>query len=145
MVNVVTYLFEDEHYVMNPTIETMVATCDLRNDMVVMVVEDEERTNVDFINRSIGQLFRAMKHNRWCTVKDLDVHAGSFTGVYPDGMRIRHRRNNDEFWYVKLDSVPKESLQVSGGEGGVGAGEDDELSDAERQILNQDMDWPTNT
>lgn len=102
--------FVPKYYVMDPETEELVFDAmDLRNGMVVLIADPDERTRPELGNDRDWEMDRLLERNRWCTVSKIDVSPETnsvyFLATYEDGTQRKRQYSITQAWLAKKDSV----------------------------------------
>lgn len=106
--------FVPKYYTMDPEREDLLPNgTHLRNGMQVLVESSNFRSSLAYIDTQAGELDRALKYNRWCTVSDVEAlevegtKSVSFIAKYEDGTKRQMVRSVWCAWYVRIDTIPE--------------------------------------
>lgn len=109
--------FEPMDFVMNPETEDLIRGDKLREGMIVLLEGCHMRQDPKNFETTDSAYTRqrCLETARWCTVTDIRTSRNnrdvlSFIGLYADGTKFERMYNESYSWFVKLDSMPKETI-----------------------------------
>lgn len=109
---VVNIEFVDQHYLGDESV-TLLYTHELKNGMVVVLAEPENKVDVEsvsFLRLNTARYYTALKTNRWCQVTKFEAmrtnnSTYTFIGEYVDGTQFARTYARNTVWMVKKESI----------------------------------------
>lgn len=104
--------FVDQFAMADSEVEEVLYSKDLKDGMRVILEQPSNRKNCTpyaIAGWDKGELYDALRSNRWCTVTKIAYDELNrvyvFIGVYDDGTRITRRDTSYTTWVVKKESI----------------------------------------